>query len=156
MNLLVLQVHLGWFWSGEGSSQCDVVSLCVQTLLCENSLWMPLTYPSCISELDYKEEQSSELETLRCIYTDEELTGTQCVARLHTAAIEQLCHVCISLQKYRRTLPASKSIYPARMQMAPQVSPASFPVHTWPHSGLTLSNIYLCGTNLAVVYCSIL
>ena len=45
---------------------------------------------SCVSEPDYKEEQSSELETLRCIYTDEELTGTHCVARLHTAACEQL------------------------------------------------------------------
>ena len=34
---------------------------------------------SCVSEPDYKEEQSSELETLRCIYTDEELTGTHTV-----------------------------------------------------------------------------
>ena len=79
---------------------------------------------SCVSEPDYKEEQSSELETLRCIYTDEELTGIHCVARLQTAAIEQLhwCHVPISSQKYQKTLPALKSRYPARMQMAPQVS----------------------------------
>ena len=97
---------------------------------------------SCISELDYEEEQSSELETLRCIYTDEELTGIHCVARLHTAAVEQLycCHVCISSQKYRRTLPASKLIYPARMQMAPQVSP----VCIQPHSQSMLGLIPVC------------
>ena len=53
----------------------------------------------CISELDYEEEQSSELETLRCIYTDEELTGTHCVARLHTVLLLSSSTMFVSLYR---------------------------------------------------------
>ena len=65
---------------------------------------------------------------------------THCVARLQTAAIEQLfwCHVPIFSQKYQKTLPVLKSRYPARMQMAPQVShwdsSSLIKYLTWPHS----------------------